>query len=337
MPPKSTAALTQDELASLEAPQKSRAARLKDKVILFLPCLAILLAFLEYMYWPNLPGNSATHVYTGFLLVAFVIYLIYGLLALFYRPAYKKLRHQAPFHAFVFFLLMVYDILTLKTGTLVLPYFPWVDQVFNAIIGDYQYILECLLASLLLLIKGYLVGAVLGLITGILCGYFDAVRYWIAPFMKVIGSIPTTTWLPIVMVLAATLHRAAVFIIALGVWFALNNATYTGIRTINPEQFEIAQTLGANSRQLITKIAIPATMPNIFQGLVQGMSTACTSLIVAEMVGVESGLGWYVTWQKSWASYDKMYAGILVICLLFLTVNGLLDKLQQVTLKWKEA
>ena len=121
--------------------------------------------------------------------------------------------------------------------------------------------------------------------------------------MKLLGPIPTTTWLPLVMVLATSLFYGSVFIIALGVWYAVTISTITGILNVDKSNYEAAKTLGATSNQLITKIAIPSAMPNIFGGLTIGMSSACTALLIAEMLGVESGLGWYITWKKSWAEY----------------------------------
>lgn len=329
--------LTNAELKELEKKPKSQREILWDKIICFLPALTAVLHLIEYLYYPNLPGNTATNVYTWFLVIFIVYFLIRAVIALVNEKQMRRWRHAAPFQSLVFLLLMIYDILTLKTGTLLLPYFPWVDEIFTSIIGDASYLAESTAASLSLLFQGYFMGAALGILTGIMCGYFEKVNYWIAPFTTVIGSIPTTTWLPIVMVLASSLRNGAVFVIALGVFFALTNATFSGVRSIDESQFEIARILGADQSQLITRVAVPSILPNVFTGLIQGMSTACTSLIVAEMVGVESGLGWYITWQKNWAEYDKMYAGILVISIMFLTVNFLLRYSEKRLLKWKDA
>ncbi len=329
--------LSQAELKDLEKKPKTPAQLALDKVICFLPALMAIIHLLEYLYVPNAPGNSNTMTYVYFLGFFIVFYLIRGLLALWSDRQFRKWRYSAPFQTLIFFILMVYDLLTLKTATLLLPYFPWVDQVFNSIIADTSFLLESTLASLQLLFSGYIIGGLIGILTGVLCGYFEKVNYWISPFTTVIGSIPTTTWLPIVMVLAASLKQGAVFVISLGVFFALTNATFAGVRGIDNSYFEMAKTLGASQQQLITRVAAPAIMPSVFSGMIQGMSTACTSLIVAEMIGVESGLGWYITWQKNWAEYDKMYAGILVICLMFLAVNFLLRSLERRVLKWKDA
>ena len=172
--------------------------------------------------------------------------------------------------------------------------------------------------------------------TGVACGYNRRINYWIAPFMKLLGAIPSTTWLPVVMVLASTLFKGSVFIIALGVWFSVTIATQTGINNIDKSFFEAARTLGAEGSQLVFRIAIPFVMPNIFQGLTQGMSSACTALLVAEMIGVESGLGWYISWQKSWAQYGKMYAAIVLICVIFVVVNALLTFIRRRVLRWQE-
>ena len=56
--------------------------------------------------------------------------------------------------------------------------------------------------------------------------------------------------------------------------------------------------------------------------MTQGMSSACTALLVAEMMGAEAGLGWYIQWQKSWAIYSKMYAAIVLICLIILVASN---------------
>lgn len=154
--------------------------------------------------------------------------------------------------------------------------------------------------------------------------------------MKLLGAIPSTTWIPIVMVIAASLFKGSVFVIALGVWFAVTIATITGIHNIDNAYYEAAKTLGATSTQLIFRIAIPSAVPNIFQGLTQAMSSACTALLVAEMVGVESGLGWYITWQKGWAQYGKMYAAIVLICIIFVSVNFILNTMKKRVLRWQE-
>ena len=329
-------AKNKDELMAMEEKPKTKAQRILDRVIMFLPILMALLHLAEYYYMPNYGANTNTHVYGGFIIALGLACLIGAIVSLFNKKTFYYYRHKAPFYTFVFFLLMGYDMLTLKSGKLMMPYFPWVDKIMNAAIQDRAYLIDCVKNSLILLFTGYFIGVALGIITGILCGYSKRVNYWVMPFIKLLGPIPSTTWLPLVMVLMSSLFKGAVFIIALGVWFSVTIATITGITNVNREYFLAARTLGAKGNQLITKIAIPSALPSILQGMTQGMSSACTALLVAEMLGVESGLGWYITWQKSWAEFPKMYAAIVIICITFIIVNWILTKIKKGVLKWQE-
>ena len=72
---------------------------------------------------------------------------------------------------------------------LILPYFPWVDKILNAMVNDAAYLMECVKNSLILLFTGYFTGVILGLITGIACGYSKKINYWVAPFMRLIEMV----------------------------------------------------------------------------------------------------------------------------------------------------
>ena len=94
-------------------------------------------------------------------------------------------------------------------------------QILNIAWDDKAYLIESTLHTLRLLFLGYFIGVSLGLVTGITCGYSKKVRYWIDPIIKFLGPIPTSTWIPIIMVVSTSLFGGAVFIIALGSWFCL--------------------------------------------------------------------------------------------------------------------
>ena len=182
---------------------------------------------------------------------------------------------------------------------------------------------------------GYVIGVSLGLVTGITCGYSRRVRYWVDPVIKFLGPIPTSTWIPVIMVIASSLFAGAVFIIALGSWFAVTVASLTGISNVDKDFFEAARTLGASKRQLVFRVAIPHAMPSILQGCTQAMSSSCVALMIAEMLGVKAGLGWYMTWQTGWASYDKVFAALFVICLIFTLVTKALEAVKHHVLRWQ--
>jgi len=332
----STTPLTREQLAELEKRPKSKLQQKLDYCISGAPIAFATLLLLNYHYLPNYKFNTTTAVYPLFVGIFLLHFIGWFLAGLFSKKLREKLREKAPFYSAVFLFLLFYDYLTLKTGKLPLPYFPWPDKILNAMIDDRLLLLDCIKNSLILLFTGYFFGAAIGLITGLAAGWSKQVHYWVMPIIRILGPIPSTTWLPIVLILASSLFKGSVFLIALGVWYPVTITTLTGVVNIRKSYFEVAKTLGAGEKRLIFKVALPAAMPNIFQGLTQGMSVACTTLMVAEMMGVESGLGWYITWQRGWAEFAKMYAAVIVICLTFTLVNFILTQVKKRVLRWQE-
>lgn len=332
--------LTRQQLQDLEAKEKTAAQKILDGIIMALPVVCGLIAIFEYLLIPNGNDNDNPYTYLGLLIiliVAYVIYIIAGGIGKLRgnKNILEKCRYRAPLYSALFLLLAGYDYLTLKTGVLTQPFVPCMNYILNIAWEDRAYLIESTLHTLRLLFLGYFIGVALGLVTGITCGYSKKVRYWIDPIIKFLGPIPTSTWIPIIMVVATSLFGGAVFIIALGSWFAVTVASMTGISNVDKDFFEAARTLGAKERQLVFRVAIPHAMPSILQGCTQAMSSACTAIMVAEMMGVKAGLGWYMTWAKSWASYDKMFAALFVICFIFTVVTKILDLIKRRVLRWQ--
>lgn len=332
--------LTRQQLKELEEKEKTKLQIWLDRFIIILPFICGLFAIWEYWEIPNKSANKNPYTYVGVLVAFMVAYLIYLIIGLINRgrgikALMEKIRFQAPLFSALFLLLTAYDYLTLKTGVLTQPFVPCMNYILNAAWGDRAYLIECTLHTLRLLFLGYFIGVALGLVTGIACGYSEKVKYWVNPIIKFLGPIPTSTWIPIIMVVATSLFKGAVFIIALGAWFAVTVASMTGIQNVDKDYFEAARTLGASSRQLVFRVAIPYAMPSILQGCTQAMSSSCVAIMIAEMMGVKAGLGWYMTWAKSWAAYDKMFAALFVICFIFTIVTKALDLVKGRVLRWQ--
>ena len=135
-------------------------------------------------------------------------------------------------------------------------------------------------------------GVISGVVTGVCIGWFEPARYWGMPVLKVVGPIPATAWIPLAMVVSPNAMFSAIALIALAVWFPVTMLTASGISNTRASYLDVARTLGASRAYLIFRVAIPAAMPNIFIGLFMGLGASFLTLIVAEQVGVKSGLGW---------------------------------------------
>ncbi|NPV92786.1 MAG: ABC transporter permease subunit [Firmicutes bacterium] len=225
---------------------------------------------------------------------------------------------------------------TTKLGLLPMPFFPAPGGVLAVFFRDWSMLGLSIVYSLRLLGLGYLIGLLVGLPTGIFMGWSARFNYWVTPVLKLIGPIPSTAWIPITLVVFPTSFAASVFIIALAAWFPITVMAWSGIANVNKSYYEVARTLGGNSRYLITKVAIPAALPTIFVGLFMGMGTSFVSLVVGELLGVKAGLGWYIQWAQGWAEYSKVYAALLIMALIFSGLITLLFKLRDRVLVWQK-
>ena len=332
--------LTRRQLKELEEKKKTPAQKVLEAIIMNLPLVCFAIALLEYLIIPNNSRNKNPWTYVYVLSFTVAVYFIYGLICSILmlkgkKERYEKLRYSAPLISALYLFFAFYDYLTLKTGILTQPFVPCMNYILNAFLVDYKMLIECTLNTLKLLFLGYGIGVSLGLVTGIACGYSPKFRYWVNPIIKFLGPIPTSTWIPVIMVVASSLFGGAVFIIGLGSWFAVTVASMTGIANVGNDYLEAARTLGASERQLIFRVAIPHAMPNILAGCTQAMSSSCVALMIAEMLGVKSGLGWYMTWMTGWAAYDKMFAALFVICFIFTVVTKLIEAIKRYLLRWQ--
>jgi NitT/TauT family transport system permease protein len=190
--------------------------------------------------------------------------------------------------------------------------------------------------SFVLLAYGYVLGALTGFVVGVSIGWSRAVGYWLHPVLRLIGPLPATAWLPLAFFFFPSSFSASVFLIALATGFPVAVLTWSGVAGVNNAFYDVARTLGAKPSFLILRVAIPAALPNVFVGLFMGLGASFSVLIVAEMMGVKAGLGWYLQWAQGWAAYSNMYAALLVMALMCSGLITLLFKLRDRLLSWQK-
>ena len=247
----------------------------------------------------------------------------------------ERISYKAPLIAGTAVLITVINLITSKYALLPVLFFPCLDRVFGVFVTDYELLIQCILASGQLLLRGFLAGGILGFLTGILIGFNKKASYWISPFMKFVGPIPPTSWSPLVLSLFTTTYSASVFMVALAVWFPITLMTSSGIQNVNNSYFEVASTLGSGKLNRIFKVAVPAAMPSIFLGIFYATCSAFVTLVTAELLGVDAGLGWYLNWEKSMMLYANVYAGLILIAVICTMVITLVFKIKDQVLVWQ--
>jgi len=274
--------------------------------------------------------------YTYFLCAFLAGGLAAATLQLFWKRLRNPVEHMAPIVAGGIVLLAIWELITTGLHWLPLPYFPSPAGVLQSLIHDWRLLLDSTWHSLILLLGGYILGVTIALVTGVCIGWFASARYWGMPLLKVIGPIPATAWIPLAMVLSPSAVLSAVGLIALAVWFPVTMLTASAISNTRASYIDVARTLGAGRFYLVFRVAIPAAMPTIFVGLFMGLGASFLTLVVAETVGVKSGLGWYVSWAQGWAEYGKVYAALFIMAAFFSSIMTFLFKIRDRVLVWQK-
>ena len=298
--------------------------------------VAALIALAVHVWAPNTVRVQKTHSYPSLLIALLFIGLLGALVGLVSTRVRSWLREIAPLLAAGTFGLCAWELITIKLGLLPLMYFPPPENVFQTLVDDRRQLFDSTWHSLNLLILGYALGTLSGLISGITIGWSGKARYWGMPVLKIVGPIPATAWIPMALVMFPQSISAGVFLIALTVWFPVTMLSASGISNVRASYLDVARTLGAGRAYLIFKVALPAAMPSIFIGLFMGLSASFLTLLVAESTGVSSGLGWYIDWARNYSDYNKVFAALVIMALFFSTIMTLLFKVRDRVLVWQK-
>lgn len=301
-----------------------------------IPALLLVLLPVIYLTVPNAQPMEEPTIFLSFTLAAIVLFFALWLISTFVPALKERLLGKLPLLVAGLLLVHLWELLTLKFNILHLPYFPSFSKVVTVLLTDWRLIGTSTLYSLRLLGLGYGIGVLVGVPTGISMGWSKGFNYWLNPVLRLIGPIPATAWIPIVMVVFPTSFWASVFLIALGTWFPVTVMTWSGIANVDQAYFEVARTIGGNEWYLIRKVALPAALPLIFIGLFMGLGVSFVTLVVGEMLGVKAGLGWYIQWAQGWAEYAKVYASLMIMALLFSGIITLVFRVRDRILVWQK-
>lgn len=170
-----------------------------------------------------------------------------------------------------------------------------------------------LISSVLRIAAGLLVAAAVGIPAGILLARSRAADRAAAGVLPLLRMISPLTWMPVAVMALGIGDRPVVFLIAAAAVWPLLLSTAHGVATVDPRWVGAARTLGAGRRQLVARVLIPAALPDVLTGLRLALGVAWIVLVPAEMLGVRSGLGYFVLDTRDRFAYDELAALVLLI------------------------
>jgi NitT/TauT family transport system permease protein len=248
----------------------------------------------------------------------------------------RPLRHFGPWFVALGVWFALWELTTAKFGWLPKPFFSPPQGLLNVYIVDWLRLLTCIGYSLRLWALGFGSGVVVGYVFGVALGWSARVSYWGMPILKLIGPVPATAWIPCTFFFFPTTFEASVFIVALASGIPVAILTASGVASVNRSYYDVSRVLGAGPWYLITRVAIPASLPNVFVGLFMGLYYSFAVLVVAEMLGAKYGLGWYIQFQTSYSAYANVYAALIIMAVLCSGIVRLLFVGRDRLLQWQK-
>lgn len=184
------------------------------------------------------------------------------------------------------------------------------------------------------LLAGYGIGCLLGIIGGSLLWRFLSLRRATNPIVYFLYVLPAPALLPALIALFGIGPARQIALIAFGaLWPTLLN-TLDGMRGIDSVKFDTARALRLGGRRTYFRVVLPAAMPQIFAGLRGSLTVSIILMVVSEMVAANSGIGYYILQAQAAFATRDVWAGIIVLALLGVILNGLFVLIEHGVLRW---
>ena len=168
-----------------------------------------------------------------------------------------------------------------------------------------------------------LAGVAIALPTGVLAGMLIGFSRWgenlLLPIMDIFRPIPQITWIPVSILLFKTIEGSIIFITFVGAFFPILVNTIAGSRHVDPTLVDAVKSMDAKKTQIIRYLYFPSIVPDIFTGVSLGIGTSWMSVIAAEMISGEYGIGYF-----TWKSYNLMNYADTIVGMITIGIIGIL-------------
>ena len=207
----------------------------------------------------------------------------------------------------------------------------WVDpNPDGAVLGVH------ILASLQVALTGFFLAIIIGVPLGLFMGWFRGFESFMRPIFEILRPIPPVSWIPITIIWLGLGLQAKAFIVFFSAFVPCTINAYTGIRQTSPALINVAKVCGASNFTIFRKIGIPSAMTMTFAGIRVALGNAWATLVAAEMLAANVGLGYMIQQGRSFARPDIIILGIVVIGILGVIFTWLLGLVEGKVLGWKK-
>jgi NitT/TauT family transport system permease protein len=184
--------------------------------------------------------------------------------------------------------------------------------------------------SLVRVAAGYSLALAFGIPAGIALGWYSGAARAINPVIQFLRPISPLAWIPVAIVLFGVTNAAAIFLIFLASFFPIVVAAMNGVRNVPSMFLHAGRNFGLSAPALFSRVIFPAALPRVLTGLRVALGVAWLVVVAAEMIAVNSGLGYLVIDSRNAGKrYDLVIAAMLLIGLIGLALNLLVGRVER--------
>lgn len=183
---------------------------------------------------------------------------------------------------------------------------------------------------------GFLVGSLLGLAIGLFTGLGKFAEKTLDPSIQMLRTIPLLALIPLFILWFGVGEFSKILMISLGTFFPVYVNTFLGIRNVDVKLFQVSKVLEYSRWQLLSKLIIPSALPNILLGIRLSLGAAWLVLVVAEMMGTSSGIGYMIQDARAYSQTDKVFVGISIFAVVGKLSDSVVRLLEKRWLRWRD-
>ncbi|PEM91497.1 sulfonate ABC transporter permease [Bacillus toyonensis] len=184
---------------------------------------------------------------------------------------------------------------------------------------------------------GFFIGGGLGVILGTIVGFSTRSEQYLDPSVQMLRTVPHLAVAPLFVLWFGFGETSKVLLIADGAFFPLYVNAFLGIRGVDSKLFDVARVLEFNKRKLITKLILPAALPNLLLGARLSLGVAWVSLVVAELMGSTEGIGYMIMDARQYSNTDIVFVGIIIFAFVGKFSDSLVRLLEVKFLRWRDS
>jgi NitT/TauT family transport system permease protein len=185
-------------------------------------------------------------------------------------------------------------------------------------------------------VGGLLLGMLLAVPIGFLIGWYKPIRRFVDPLINFFRALPPIALIPLVIVYFGIGEMAKIAILFYASFFAAVIVMYEGMNQISPVYIRVAKTLGATDMEIFLKVMVPMTVPHMLTALRVALGVAWATLVAAELVAAQEGLGAMIQNASAFFDLRAIYVGIISIGAIALLMDVGIRKLSNRLISWQD-